>query len=269
MTPRAEIAVIGGTGFTELFGPGDAVEVSVETPWGAPSAPIRVGTVAGRAVAFLPRHGRGHTVPPHRINYRANLQALADLGVTRVIGPCAVGSLRPDVDPGDVVICDQFIDRTRGMRADTYFDGPAVAHLSAAHPYCAQLAGPAAEACRGAGLRVHPTGTVVVIEGPRFSTVAESRLHAATGAAVINMTQYPEVVLARELGLCYTALALVTDRDSGVENRPDVVPVTQAEVLAVFRQNVGALRDAVAALVSVVPADRTCACAAGRPEGIA
>ncbi len=242
--------------------------MAITTPYGDPSDAVTLGKVAGRAVAFLPRHGSGHTVPPHRINYRANLWALASIGVTRIVAPCAVGSLRPAIARGHVVVCDQFIDRTGGQRGDTYFDGPVVAHLSAPSPYCAELRTAAVSACAAEGIPTHDRGTVIVVEGPRFATLAESRLHAQSGADVINMTQYPEVVLARELGLCYTALALVTDYDAGLVGDASVTPVTQEEVLRVFAENLATLRDSILRLISSLPASRTCACAADKPQPI-
>ncbi len=168
--------------------------------------------------------------------------------------------------PGHVVICDQFIDRTKGQRNDTFFDGPEVAHLSAPAPYCEQLRAVAVDACAAAGITAHSGGTIVVIDGPRFATLAESRLHAQSGADIINMTQYPEVVLARELGMCYVALGLVTDYDAGLPGNPDVVPVTQEDVMAVFATNIGRLRDAVLRLVTAVAETRVCRCGPGRPQ---
>ena len=258
---RADVGVIGGSGLYSFL---ETTElVSTATPYGSPSADLTVAHLAGRRVAFLPRHGAGHTLPPHRINYRANVWALHSIGVRRVIAPCAVGSLRPDRAPGEVVVCDQFIDRTHS-REGTFFDGPAVAHLSAADPYCEELRPLAARAARDAGLRVHDAGAVVVVQGPRFSTRAESRHHAATGADVINMTQCPEAALARELGMCYVNLSLITDWDSGLEGQPGIRPVTQAEVFAVFSQNTERLRDALVRLITALPEDRSCDCGAGR-----
>ena len=264
---RAEIGVIGGSGFYHLFGDEATERLDVPTPYGEASDALTVGAVGGRSVAFLPRHGARHTIPPHRINYRANLWALSSLGVTRVVGPCAAGSLRAEIAPGDVVVCDQFIDATKGRRDDTFFDGPEVAHLSAARPYCGVLRGAAVGASRKAGLTTHDGGTVVVVEGPRFSTLAESRRYRQSGGDVINMTQYPEVVLARELGLCYTALALVTDYDAGLEDS-DVAAVTQEDVLRVFAAKISLLREAVLQLVAAMPDERLCDCAAGKPEPI-
>src|SRR5215212_2827292 len=206
----ADIGVIGGSGFYRLLD--DARQVTVETPYGPPSDDIAVGTIDDARVAFLPRHGATHQFPPHKINYRANLWALKSLGVTRVIGPSAAGSLQPHVHPGDFVICDQFVDRTSG-RIATVFDGPSTVHVSSADPYCGELRGLSEAACRDEGITVHPAGTVVVIEGPRFSTRAESRWFSSAGWEVINMTQFPECVLARELEVCYVGISLITDYD--------------------------------------------------------
>lgn len=258
MQQRARVGVIGGSGLYELVEVHD--QVRPETPYGPTSDVISLAEVGGCEVAFLPRHGRRHTLPPHRVPYRANLWALRELGVERVLGPCAVGSLRGDHAPGDVVVCDGLVDRTHG-RADTYFDGPEVAHLSAADPYCPELAELCAGAAAAEGMRVHRGGVIVVIQGPRFSTRAESRWFAAAGWSVVGMTQYPEVVLARELGLCYATLALVTDYDSGLEDDRAVSPVTQEQVLAVFARNLGALRAALLRAVADVPSARSCACA--------
>jgi 5'-methylthioadenosine phosphorylase len=259
----AEIGVIGGSG---LYGFLDgAPAASVATPYGEPSGEITVAQLDGRAVAFLPRHGPRHTVPPHRINYRANLWALHSLGVRRVLAPCAVGSLRAEHGPGALVVCDQFVDRTHG-RADTFFDGPEVAHLSAADPYCAELRPLAAQAARDAGMDVHDGGTVVVVNGPRFSTRAESRWFAQAGWDLVNMTQYPEAALARELGMCYVNLSLVTDYDTGLEGSEGVAAVTQQEVFAVFNQNMPRLRDALRRLVALLPERASCDCAASAPQ---
>ncbi|MGH9180255.1 MAG: S-methyl-5'-thioadenosine phosphorylase, partial [Acidimicrobiales bacterium] len=204
--PSAEIGVFGGSGFYAFL---DDVETfPVHTPYGAPSAPLLVGTVSGRRVAFLPRHGVHHELPPHRVNYRANLWAMRDLGVRRIIGPCAVGSLQSHVHPEEFVVCDQLVDRTSG-RADTFFEGGVVGHVSFADPYCPDLRAGLVAAARGEGIVVHDGGTVVVIGGPRFSTRAESASYRSAGWDVINMTQYPEAYLARELGLCYAAVGLV------------------------------------------------------------
>ena len=257
--PAADLAVIGGSGLTALL---DEVEtVEVDTPWGAPSGPIQLASVDGRTVAFLPRHGPGHRFPPHRVPYRANLWALRSLGVTRVLGPCAAGSLHPDLHPGHLVVLDQAVDRTWG-RPDTYFEGPTVNHVSLADPYCPALRAALLSGAAGTGaLPVHDGGTVVVIQGPRFATRAESRLHRQQGATVINMTQMPEAALARELGLCYASAALITDYDTGVDDEPGIAPVTQAEVFATFEANVPKLRQVLLAAVAAIPVSRSCACA--------
>jgi 5'-methylthioadenosine phosphorylase len=259
MREAVKMAVIGGSGLYALGAP--VKEIWPHTPYGRPSDAIRLTRVGGQLLAFLPRHGRDHTVPPHQINYRANLFALFSLGVERVVGPCAVGSLRPELEPGSVVVCDQFFDRTRG-RADTFFDGPKVAHLSAADPYCPELRPVAAAAARQAGFAVTGSGTVVVVQGPRFSTRTESQWFQRMGADVIGMTQYPEVVLARELGMCYVTLAVVTDYDAGLAGRPDVAAVTHEEVIAAFSRSRDRLVQALEILVAAVPESRGCACSA-------
>lgn len=252
---HAEIGVIGGSGFYELLD--NAAEHTVQTPFGAPSDPIVVGEVRGRSVAFLPRHGRDHRFPPHRINYRANLWALRAVGVRTVLAPCAVGSLRRDVAPGSLVVVDQVVDRTTG-RESTFYDGPAVVHVPFADPYCPAGRAIAVAAAPGNGFDVHDGGTLVVIQGPRFSSRAESRLYAAAGWSVIGMTTHPEVALARELGLCYTTLALVTDYDVGVEGHD--APVTQQEVLRVFASNIDRLRGLLFDVVAGLPVEPSCEC---------
>lgn len=261
---RAEIAVIGGSGFYQLLG--DADEVRVSTPYGGPSGPVAVGQVAGRRVAFLARHGPDHELPPHRIPYRANLWALHALGVRRVLAPCAVGSLRPDVHPGQFVVCHQLVDRTWG-RADTYFDGPEVNHVTFADPYCPELSQAARQGLRQVGASVHESGTVVVVQGPRFSTRAESAWFRSAGWDVVNMTQYPEAALARELGLCYCALALVTDYDTGVEGAPHIAAVSMDAVFSVLSAMVSTVREALAAIIDGLPPEPSCACAAGTTGG--
>jgi 5'-methylthioadenosine phosphorylase len=254
----AEIGVFGGSGFYSFLD--DVSEVVLDTPYGPPSAPVTVGEVVGRRVAFLPRHGRRHEFVPHLINYRANLWAMRMLGVTRVLGPCAAGSLQPYVAPGDFVVCDQLVDRTWG-RPDTYYEGPQPHHVSFADPYCPEVSGVVAAAAEASGIRVHPGGTVVVVQGPRFSTRAESRWFRSQGWEVINMTQYPEAYLARELGLCYAAIALITDYDTGVEGEAGVVPVTHAEVFEFFQNNVERVRALLFDVIAALPAKRECHCA--------
>jgi 5'-methylthioadenosine phosphorylase len=254
---QAMVGIFGGSGLYRLLD--DAREVAMDTPFGPPSDSLWVGEVAGRQVAFMPSHGRGHTIPPHRINYRANLYAMQAAGATRVLGPCAVGSLQPELAPGQVVIPDQFVDRSWG-RADTFWEGPVVNHLSAADPYCPELGELAAAAGRAQGATVHQGQTMVVIQGPRFSSRAESRWYRGQGWGVIGMTGYPEVVLARELGMCYASVAVVTDYDSGLEGSPQIQPVSHEEVLRVFAANVDRLRALLLALVASIPDRPGCEC---------
>jgi 5'-methylthioadenosine phosphorylase len=250
MTDRAEIGVFGGSGFYSLLE--DVREIKVDTPYGAPSDSFFLASVAGRGVAFLPRHGRRHTIPPHRINYRANVWAMRSLGVKAVISPCAAGSLQLNVKPGDFVVSDQFVDRTRG-REDTFFDGPIVTHLSSAQTYDPVLRRLAIETIRDHGIEVHETGTVVVIQGPRFSTKAESKWFSDAGWEVINMTQYPEAWLCRELGMAVVNIALITDYDAGVHEGTEAVDAMS--VLEVFAQNAERIQQVVLDLVGRFPAD--------------
>lgn len=251
----AEIGVFGGSGFDRFLE--DAETIQVDTPYGEPSAPPVVGEVGGRRVAFIPRHGDKHRFPPHRIPYQANAWAMKELGVTRVIGPNACGSLQEQVKPGDFVICDQLVDRTR-LRPNTFYDGPTTTHISFADPYCPTMRAVAIEKGRGLGIPIHDRGTVVVVEGPRFSTRAESGWFKAAGWEVINMTQYPEALLARELELCYANISLITDYDVGVEGVP---AVTNDEVIRVFNENNAKLRDLLLAIIPDLPPTRDCPCA--------
>ncbi|MFZ5352455.1 MAG: S-methyl-5'-thioadenosine phosphorylase [Bacillota bacterium] len=234
MDYRADIGVFGGSGFYSFLD--DVEEIEIDTPFGKPSDKIALATVGDKKVAFLPRHGKKHSFPPHLIPYRANLYAMKMLGVSCIIAPTASGSLKAEIKPGDFVICDQFIDRTWG-RADTYFEGPEVKHISPAEPYDEKLRELAVNTCKDLGITVHPHGTVVVIQGPRFSTKAESRWFSKMGWEVINMTQYPEVMLARELNIPYANIALITDYDAGLEGHADIKPVTEEEVYRVFSEN--------------------------------
>jgi 5'-methylthioadenosine phosphorylase len=255
----AQVGVFGGSGFYKFL---DDVEfVDVDTPYGRPSDRIALGDVEGTRVAFLPRHGARHTLPPAAINYRANVWALKELGVTRIVAPTAAGSLQPQVRPGDFVVCDQFVDRTWGRGDSYYAEGPKVAHVSAADPYCPVLRELAVAAGRERGVTVHERGTVVVIQGPRFSTRAESRWFSSMGWEVINMTQYPEVILARELELCYVNISLITDYDVGLEGMPEVAPVSVAEVERFFASNNERVRELILGLIPGLPAERICRCA--------
>jgi 5'-methylthioadenosine phosphorylase len=244
---RCVIGIFGGSGFYRFLD--EVEEVAVETPYGPPSALIRVGEVQGTRVAFMPRHGDRHTLPPHRINYRANVWAMREVGARRIIGPSACGSLKPELKPGTFVICDQFVDRTRA-REDTFYDGPQTTHVSAADPYCPDLGRVLAATARELEIPVVDHGTVVVIQGPRFSTRAESRWFASCGWDVVNMTQYPEAWLARELELCYANVSLVTDYDVGLEGMPNIEPVSADAAFEVFSENLDRLR---ALLFSALP----------------
>jgi 5'-methylthioadenosine phosphorylase len=246
---RADIGVIGGTGFYSFID--DGREHEVETPYGPPSAPVTVGEIAGRQVAFLPRHGRKHEFPPHAINYRANLWALRSLGVRQVLAPCAVGGLRTAVAPGDVVVPDQLVDRTH-RRVQSYVETGAV-HVPFADPYCPRVSA----AVAAADPAVRAGGTMVVVEGPRFSTRAESQQYAAAGWCLIGMTGHPEAVLARELLVCYAAVALVTDMDAGVEAGSGV---GQAEVFALFEANLARLGTILTAAIGHLPDPIGCTC---------
>ena len=251
MSAVAEVGVIGGSGFYSFLT--DAERIEVQTPYGAPSAPLSIGTVGDRRVAFLPRHGEHHEFAPHTINSRANLWALRSVGVRQVLAPCAVGSLRHDLGPGTVVVPDQLVDRTSG-RIQTFVEKGAV-HAPFADPYCPRLAATLADAdpdlVRG--------GAMVVIEGPRFSTRAESVHYAAQGWDLVNMTGHPEAVLAREQQLCFSAIALVTDLDAGLEAGGGV---SQQEVFEAFAANLDRLRGLLGRVVSALPDPEGCACSA-------
>jgi 5'-methylthioadenosine phosphorylase len=245
-----KVGIFGGSGFYSLLE--KAREVVVDTPYGPPSAPVVVGEIGGRPVGFMPRHGLRHEFPPHKINYRANLWAMKQLGVTDVILPCAVGSLQRTVRPGDFMFCDQVVDRTSG-RADTFYDGPETTHVSFAEPYDEQMRQVAIDAAAGLGISAHERGTIVVIQGPRFSTKAESKWFSSMGWHVVNMTQYPEVILARELEMAALNISLITDYDAGFEDDPDIEPVSHAKVIEVFNANNVKLRDLLFAIVPKLP----------------
>lgn len=246
----AEIGVFGGSGFYSLLE--DVREVKVDTPYGPPSDSLFLATVAGRKVAFLPRHGRNHTLPPHKINYRANVWAMRSLGCQAIISPCAAGSLQAHVAPGDFVVCDQFVDRTKG-RADTFYDGPIVTHVSPAETYDRTLRQLAIQTIRDHGITCHGAGTVVVIQGPRFSTKSESKWFHDQGWEVINMTQYPEAYLCHELGMGVVNISLITDYDSGIHAGTEAV--NAHDVLEVFKSNSEKIKKVVLDLIGRIPAD--------------
>jgi 5'-methylthioadenosine phosphorylase len=252
---RADIGVFGGSGFYTFL---DQVQtIDVQTAWGKPSAPVTVGTVRTSGgppvrVAFLPRHGIHHEFPPHQVNYRANVDAMRQLGVRALLSPFAAGSLRPEIRPGEFVVVDQFVDRTSG-RADTFYDtfddGPY--HAPLAHPYHPELRRVLLDVARSTGVAVHDGGTVVVVNGPRFTTWAESTWYRQAGWHVVNMTQYPEAALAFEAGIPFAGIALVTDYDAGLEGEPDIPPVTQETVFQVFEENLHRVREL---LLAAIPA---------------
>jgi 5'-methylthioadenosine phosphorylase len=245
-----QVGVFGGSGFYSFLD--DAREVPVDTPYGPPSSPVIVGDIGGRSVGFIPRHGQDHSLPPHAINYRANVWAMKHLGATDVILPCAAGSLQPHVEPGHFVIADQVIDRTSG-RKDTFYDGPETTHVSFADPYDEEMRQTALACSKELGITAHDGGTVVVIQGPRFSTRAESKWFTSMGWEVINMTQYPEVILVRELEMAALNISLITDYDVGLTDHEDVEPVTHHEVLEVFHANHAKLKDLLFAIIPALP----------------
>lgn len=258
MTPA--IAIIGGTGFYDFLT--DATEVDLDTPFGKTSAPITVGAVGGKQVLFVPRHGRRHDFLPSEVPYRANLWALRELGATQVVGYSAVGSLQPTYTKGSFVLVDQFIDRT-AARPDTIFGAGTIAHVSAADPYCARLRELVRDAlAHGVGV-VHPTGTVVVIQGPRFSSRAESAWFTAQGWHVVNMTQYPEVVLARELELCYMNVSYITDYDVAareIVGDADADVVSHRAVVEESNRNADRMRQVMTRVVGALPTTADCSC---------
>ncbi|HEY8869101.1 MAG TPA: S-methyl-5'-thioadenosine phosphorylase [Candidatus Limnocylindrales bacterium] len=247
---RAEIGVFGGSGFYSLLD--DVREIKVDTPYGPPSDSFFLADISDRKVAFLPRHGRRHTIPPHLINYRANVWAMRSLGVKAVISPCAAGSLQLTVKPGDFVTCDQFVDRTHG-RVDTFFDGPIVSHVSSAEIYDPTLRSIAHAVIREHGIPLHERGTIVVIQGPRFSTRAESKWFSDAGWEVISMTQYPEAYLCRELGMAVVNISLITDYDAGVHEGTEAVDARS--VIEVFASNAERIQKVVVDMIGRFPED--------------
>ncbi|GAA2142773.1 S-methyl-5'-thioadenosine phosphorylase [Glycomyces algeriensis] len=246
--PRADIGVFGGSGFYSLAAEADTIEL--QTEWGPPSAPVAVAAIGGARVAFLPRHGTGHRYPPHRVNYRANVDAMRQLGVRALVSPFAAGSLRPEIRPGEFVVCDQLVDRTWGREStfhDEFSDGPV--HLPFAEPYDPRLRRIMLDAAAEVGAVAHDGGTVVVVNGPRFSTRAESRWHRDCGWHVVNMTQAPEAPLAMEAGIPFVGIALVTDYDAGLDEDPGVAPVSQEAVFAVFQANLHKVRELLDAAI--------------------
>ena len=254
---RPRVGIIGGSGFYGLFDKTE--ELEIETPYGNPSDKIEIGAIDKVDVAFLPRHGKKHSFPPHSIPYRANLYALHKLGVERVIGPSAAGSLNSRINPGDFVIADQFVNLTNG-RKDTFYDGPETIHIGTSEPYCPELRKKIISSATSLGLTVHSTGTVAVIQGPRFSTKAESRFFSKQGWDVINMTQYPEATLARELQMCYANISLITDHDVGLEGDASIKAVSSEMVAEIFKKNNFKLKQLLTNLIPEIPEKRSCSC---------
>ncbi len=273
--PRAEIGVFGGSGFYDLIE--NAQEFEISTPFGKTSDKISVGSINKRRVAFIPRHGKEHNLPPHKIPYKANLWAMKKIGVKRIISPAAVGSLNLFIKPGDFVICDQFINWTKN-RQDTFYSGQngsthsnganiikksnKVAHFSMADPYCDELRKVVIKINKKLNYNFHENGTVVVIEGPRFSTRAESKFFSDQGWDIINMTAYPEVALARELGICYINIGLVTDYDAGLLNNKKVKPVNLKQVIKIFNNNNLKIKNLIFELINNIPKynNKKCKC---------
>jgi len=250
----AEIGIIGGTGVYDQDSFEDVKEVEVSTPFGETSDLVSRGIYKNVKVAFIPRHGRNHTIPPHRVNYRANVWALKQLGVKRIIATAAVGSLREDYGPGTFVVPDQFIDRTK-KRLDTYYEGGQVCHISSADPFCEQLRPLFIKAAQQLGLDIKDKGTYVCIEGPRFSTRAESRLFQMWKADVVGMTLYPECILAREAELCYVSISIVTDYDVWAES-----PVSTKEVIEKAQKSNEDLKELILDMLPKMPKTKTCKC---------
>ncbi len=255
---RATIGIIGGSGLYTMPGLADMREIRVKTPFGEPSDAIVIGTLEGQRVAFLARHGRGHRILPSEINFRANICAMKQLGVERIISASAVGSLQEDLRPGEFLIADQFVDRTKN-RVSTFFGGGLVAHVTFDKPTCGQVSAVLADASAKCGVKVHPRGTYVCIEGPQFSTLAEAHVHRQLRFEVIGMTNVTEAKLAREAELCYATIAMITDYDCW---HPEHESVTGAQIIATLNQNADNAQKVLREAVRAMPAERTCKCGA-------
>ncbi|MDO5437672.1 MAG: S-methyl-5'-thioadenosine phosphorylase [bacterium] len=251
----ASIGIFGGSGFYSFLD--DVKEYVIETPYGKTSDKIAIGKVGGKSVAFMPRHGKEHSITPENVNYRANVWAMKQVGCKHIISPCAAGSLQKEIKPGDIVFCDQFVDWTFGKRKDTFFEGPIVTHVSAAETYCPKLRKLALDSAEKLGLSYHKTGTVVVINGPRFSTKAESKFFTSQGWGVINMTQYPESYLVKEMDMCPLNISLITDYDAGLVS--DTEPVSHAAVIEVFKSNIENLKKLLVQIITDFE-EYDCAC---------
>ncbi len=251
------IGVIGGSGLYEMGGLSDVKIISMETPWGIPSSSLVTGTLGGARMVFLPRHGTGHTLSPSEINSRANIYAMKAMGVKGIISVSAVGSLKKEIEPGHIVIPDQFIDNTK-RRPSTFFEGDIVAHVSMADPVCSVLSDCLQEAALGRGETVvHSGGTYICMEGPQFSTAAESHLYRAWGADIIGMTAMPEAKLAREAEICYSTITLCTDYDCWNKDHDNV---TVSDIIEIMNKNVEAAKNILTAVVDIIPEQRECPC---------
>jgi 5'-methylthioadenosine phosphorylase len=251
---KAEIAIIGGSGLYEQEMLEEVEEIKVYTPYGRTSDLITIGKYYGKKVAFLPRHAKGHQIPPHKINFRANIWALRELGVKRILSSNACGSLQEKHSPGDILVIDQFIDRTKN-RASTFYDGGQVCHISVADPFCPELRKLLIKKGKNLGIRLFNGGTYICIEGPRFSTRSESRLFRQWGADVVGMTVFPECVLAREAEICYGSIALVTDYDVWAEQ-----PVSVNEIISTMKKNVDKAKKLFSAVILEIPTNANCEC---------
>ena len=250
----ADIGIIGGTGIYDSKIITKTREIEISTPYGKTSDLITIGDFEDKKVAFMPRHGKSHKIPPHKINYRANIWAMKKLGVKYILSPSAVGSLREELKPGDIVIPDQFIDRTKN-RENTFYDGPQVAHISTAYPFCRDLSSKIDEICKNLKYNNHLGGTYICIEGPRFSTKSESKMFRNWGADIIGMTVVPECILAREVEICYVNIATVTDYDVWAEN-----PVNTEEIIKTLKNNVSKTRNILSETMLKITEDRKCDC---------
>ncbi len=251
----ASIGIFGGSGFYKFLD--DIKEINIDTPFGKTSDSIMLGTIKDKKVAFMPRHGRNHTIAPHKVNYKANVWAMKEIGCKRVISPCAAGSLQKDVKPGDIVFCDQYVNWTNG-REDTFFDKTDIQHISSAEPYCPQMRKIAIDSANELGFSIHKKGTVVVIQGPRFNTKAESAFFTNQGWEVINMTQYPEAHLVKEMNMCPLNISLITDYDAGLVN--DCEPVSHEAVMQVFSENISKLQKLLFKIIENTDENRDCNC---------
>jgi len=264
MSEKLSLAILGGSGLYSMTGLIDTIEYELETPFGRPSAPIVVGTLEGKRVAFLARHGVGHYLMPTEVPYQANIYALKELGADRVVSINACGSLREDYAPGDIVIPDQIFDNTKN-RACSFFGEGLVAHVGVANPFCTNLSADLIAAVKKTNVKVHPSGALIIIEGPRFSTKAESNTYRSWGMSIIGMTAAPEAFLAREAEMCYAVMAHVTDYDVWHVSE---APVTVGMVIKTLNNNTQAAQTAVSRLVTSIPKEYTCACGSALENAI-